>query len=164
MTILSLNTFSSIPLAPSDTDADTVPGENDGEQVRLCDPDAAADLPHLTPSSGSGLERILGIAPHPATVGRSDSAPSATLAYGSTGRDVKHLQHELNQWRAAHGLTPPLAEDGIFGPKTKNAVEAFQSANHSGMDRLLNNWKPDGIADASLQFQLRLANDLDSQT
>jgi len=46
----------------------------------------------------------------------------AILMKGSKGGDVKKLQGSLNKQKAK----PPLAEDGIFGPKTHEAVKAFQ--------------------------------------
>jgi peptidoglycan hydrolase-like protein with peptidoglycan-binding domain len=48
-----------------------------------------------------------------------------TLRRGSRGPAVEELQTKLNNV----GATPPLAADGIFGPLTKAAVVAFQSAN-----------------------------------
>lgn len=46
----------------------------------------------------------------------------AVLKKGSKGSDVKKLQNSLNKQKAK----PPLAEDGIFGPKTLEAVKTFQ--------------------------------------
>jgi putative peptidoglycan binding protein len=46
----------------------------------------------------------------------------AILKKGSKGSDVKKLQIQLNKLKAK----PKLAEDGIFGPKTLEAVKAFQ--------------------------------------
>lgn len=71
----------------------------------------------------------------------------AILMKGSKGSDVKKLQSSLNKQKAK----PPLAEDGIFGPKTLEAVKAFQKK----VDQ-----KPDGKAGdltlAALQFGAKL--------
>ncbi len=50
------------------------------------------------------------------------------VGLGSTGSAVKTLQTQLN----AKGANPQLAVDGIFGPKTLEAVLKFQRAN--GLD------------------------------
>ncbi|BAZ47432.1 peptidoglycan-binding protein [Nostoc ellipsosporum NOK] len=68
-----------------------------------------------------------------------------TLQLGSTGDDVKGVQKSLN----VHGFGP-LAEDGIFGPKTESAVKKYQS-NHG--------LTPDGIIGPKTWHQL----DLDAQ-
>ncbi len=59
----------------------------------------------------------------------SDPAPlyrqmfgDPNLQSGSTGAFVNNLQYYLN----FSGATPPLAVDGDFGPKTGDAVTAFQ--------------------------------------
>jgi Putative peptidoglycan binding domain len=62
--------------------------------------------------------------------------------------EVKEMQGQLNQWRARNGLEP-LKEDGIFGPKTKAAVEQFQEAN--GL-------KKDGIIGPNTRDRLALEN------
>jgi len=46
----------------------------------------------------------------------------AVLKKGSKGSEVKKLQASLNKNKAK----PPLAVDGIFGPKTLEAVKTFQ--------------------------------------
>ncbi len=48
-----------------------------------------------------------------------------TLSAGARGADVLFLQRLLNK----KGANPRLAEDEIFGPKTRHAVVAFQGAN-----------------------------------
>jgi peptidoglycan hydrolase-like protein with peptidoglycan-binding domain len=48
------------------------------------------------------------------------------LKYGMTNDDVRHVQVLLN---GLTQITPKLAEDGIFGPKTRNGVIAFQRDN-----------------------------------
>jgi peptidoglycan hydrolase-like protein with peptidoglycan-binding domain len=50
---------------------------------------------------------------------------------GSKGEDVRTVQHLLTQ----HGH--PVTVDGIFGPVTESAVEAFQSAHGLGSDGIV---------------------------
>ncbi len=45
---------------------------------------------------------------------------------GDTGQKVRHLQHMLSILSAYISDIPPVTEDGIFGPATKNAVIAAQ--------------------------------------
>ncbi|HMQ33657.1 MAG TPA: peptidoglycan-binding protein [Chloroflexaceae bacterium] len=69
------------------------------------------------------------------------SAPqglSPTVRYGSTGKGVRKLQQRLN----AAGAEPPLKVDGIFGPKTRAAVVAFQEGHADAEGQPL---EPDGI-------------------
>lgn len=54
------------------------------------------------------------------------------LRVGVRGADVQMLQKALNQ-----GLNLSLDTDGIFGPATKAAVEAFQRANNLLVDGLV---------------------------
>ena len=59
-----------------------------------------------------------------------------TLSAGSTGEDVRALQRLLNfhfplPWWA------PLAEDGIFGSKTRARILEFQSINHLLVDGIV---------------------------
>lgn len=58
-----------------------------------------------------------------------------TLAFGSTGPDVSHLQVKLNQ--NLPDAMPPLAVDGIFGPKTLGRVKEFQSINGLVVDGIV---------------------------
>jgi murein L,D-transpeptidase YcbB/YkuD len=52
-----------------------------------------------------------------------------TVAFGSGDREVvKLLQSKLNE----HGYS--LKKDGLFGPKTKAAVIAYQKKNHLAVD------------------------------
>ena len=51
------------------------------------------------------------------------------LSYGSTGEDVKKLQEALNAY-GKYGLKT----DGIYGTKTKAAVEKYQAANNLTKD------------------------------
>jgi len=47
------------------------------------------------------------------------------IRYGSTGNEVSYAQERLN----AHGATPPLAVDGIFGPLTRQATVGYQNSH-----------------------------------
>jgi len=58
-----------------------------------------------------------------------------TLFFGSTGPDVTQLQLRLNQ-RMPDAM-PPLAVDGIFGPKTLGRVKEFQAANGLDVDGIV---------------------------
>lgn len=51
------------------------------------------------------------------------------LSYGSTGEDVKKLQEALNAY-GDYGLDT----DGVYGTKTKEAVENYQAANNLTKD------------------------------
>lgn len=61
-----------------------------------------------------------------------------TLRFGSTGKGVKKLQQRLN----AAGAEPPLKVDGVFGPKTRAAVVAFQEGHSDLAGEPL---APDGV-------------------
>ena len=48
------------------------------------------------------------------------------LRSGSVGEAVRTIQNQLNTISGNYPRIPRLSEDGIFGPRTKNAVEIFQ--------------------------------------
>jgi peptidoglycan hydrolase-like protein with peptidoglycan-binding domain len=48
----------------------------------------------------------------------------SVMMKGHSGQGVQDLQRILNQM----GANPPLAEDGLFGPKTEAALVAFQKS------------------------------------
>jgi peptidoglycan hydrolase-like protein with peptidoglycan-binding domain len=75
------------------------------------------------------------------------------LGKGNVGKPVQTLQKQLNEWRVANGQTP-IKEDGIFGPKTEEAVKEFQTA--AGL-------KPDGLAGPNTKARLELENSADFQ-
>ena len=58
-------------------------------------------------------------------VGISWQAP-ASLQSGSSGQSVRQLQYMLNVVSQFVNSIPTVAEDGIFGEATQNAVRAFQ--------------------------------------
>lgn len=65
------------------------------------------------------------------------------LRLGDKGDDVRELQVRLNLL----GARPPLVEDGLFGPGTRNAV--LQAQVRSGQEQT-------GVADADLYAAVRL--------
>lgn len=58
--------------------------------------------------------------------GVPSSWPGYDLTVGSSGAKVKQMQEQLNVISANYPLIPKVAADGIFGQKTKEAVEVFQ--------------------------------------
>jgi len=52
------------------------------------------------------------------------SVETSTLYWGSTGDDVREVQRRLNNWGYYDGTV-----DGIYGPKTFQAVKDFQAKN-----------------------------------
>jgi peptidoglycan hydrolase-like protein with peptidoglycan-binding domain len=62
-----------------------------------------------------------------------DGGPMPLLAQGSTGGVVRRLQTVLTNG-PGQGGTPPPGIDGIFGPRTKACVEAFQRWGHVSVD------------------------------
>lgn len=52
------------------------------------------------------------------------------LKQGAKGDDVKELQEKLN----AAGMQPPLVVDGVYGPKTAEAVKWYQEKNGLTVD------------------------------
>lgn len=49
-----------------------------------------------------------------------------TLRVGSSGEKVRQMQNQLNVIADAYPLIPKIAVDGIFGPRTEEAVKTFQ--------------------------------------
>lgn len=54
------------------------------------------------------------------------SFPGFDLTVGSTGEPVKTIQEQLNRIAKNYPLIPKSALDGVFGDRTKVAVETFQ--------------------------------------
>lgn len=69
-------------------------------------------------------------------------AKSALSYYGSTGQEVKNIQYRLRSWGYYSGSI-----DGVYGPRTYDAVRYFQSKN--GL-------KVDGVAGAQTLAALGL--------
>ena len=74
------------------------------------------------------------------------SYPGYPLREGSVGEDVVVLQTMLNRVGRSYPAIPAVSPvDGIFGPKTRQAVEAFQR---------IFSLTPDGIAGKATWYQL----------
>lgn len=58
--------------------------------------------------------------------GVPSSWPGYTLSIGSSGSDVRTIQNQLNVISGAYPRIPRVAEDGIYGPATAEAVRTFQ--------------------------------------
>lgn len=63
----------------------------------------------------------------PEISGVPSSWPGYTLSNGSSGDKVLQIQEELNVIAGAYPLIPEIEEDGIYGPRTAEAVRVFQS-------------------------------------
>ena len=76
------------------------------------------------------------------------------LKRGDTGSDVSGLQLALKKYNPGPGVpTDPGPVDGAFGPKTENAVRAYQSAHGVVIDGIVGDqtwWVPAGAAGATL--------------
>lgn len=55
------------------------------------------------------------------------SWPGYNLDTGASGSKVMQMQEQLNAIAAVYSKIPTIDADGIFGPRTKEAVRAFQS-------------------------------------
>lgn len=58
------------------------------------------------------------------------SFPGTTLQIGSTGKDVRVIQDQLNSISNKFPLIPKLKVDGIYGEQTASAVKTFQEIFH----------------------------------
>jgi peptidoglycan hydrolase-like protein with peptidoglycan-binding domain len=58
--------------------------------------------------------------------GIPSSWPGYDLTVGSSGPKILQMQQQLNRIAQNYPAIPKIAEDGIFGPKTENAVKVFQ--------------------------------------
>jgi len=59
--------------------------------------------------------------------GVPSSWPGTELTIGSTGSKVRQMQEQLNRIARAYPALPTITADGIYGPRTQEAVEKFQS-------------------------------------
>lgn len=58
--------------------------------------------------------------------GVPSSFPGETLQEGSRGEAVRQMQEQLNAIANVYYVVPNIAADGIYGPRTADAVRAFQ--------------------------------------
>lgn len=58
--------------------------------------------------------------------GVPSSWPGYNLQVGSSGDKVRQMQQQLNVISDSYPLIPKIAVDGVFGPKTEEAVKTFQ--------------------------------------
>lgn len=58
--------------------------------------------------------------------GVPSSFPGEALTEGSRGEAVRQMQEQLNAIADVYYVVPNIAADGIFGPRTAEAVRAFQ--------------------------------------
>ncbi|GHV13347.1 peptidoglycan-binding protein [Clostridia bacterium] len=74
--------------------------------------------------------------------GVPSSFPGVTLRRGSSGKNVRVVQEELNAIAKNYPLIPKVKADGIFGPGTENAVKVFQQVFKLPQDGLVgfNTW------------------------
>jgi peptidoglycan hydrolase-like protein with peptidoglycan-binding domain len=66
-----------------------------------------------------------------------DGRPMPLLQAGSTGEVVSSLQRLLTNGAAGQWNTPPQGIDGVFGPRTKASVEAFQDWGGVAVDGIV---------------------------
>ena len=55
------------------------------------------------------------------------SWPGYNIGIGSSGQNVYQIQKQLARIAKAYPAIPSIVPDGIYGPKTKEAVEKFQA-------------------------------------
>ena len=60
--------------------------------------------------------------------------PGRPVRAGDSGEEVRYIQNALNPVRRGAKEIPPLDVDGMFGPRTENAVKAFQKYYGLGVD------------------------------
>lgn len=58
--------------------------------------------------------------------GVPSSYPGTPLRQGDSGEKVRQIQRQLNVVSNGYPLIPKIAEDGVFGPATEEAVRTFQ--------------------------------------
>lgn len=58
--------------------------------------------------------------------GIPSSYPGSPLRLGDFGEKVRQMQRQLNGISNGYPLIPKIAEDGVFGPATEQAVKTFQ--------------------------------------
>lgn len=73
------------------------------------------------------------------------SFPDETLSQGSSGEYVRQLQEQMNAIADVYYVIPNVAADGIYGPRTAEAVRAFQQQF---------NLTPNGIVDFTTWYKI----------
>ena len=74
------------------------------------------------------------------------SYPGSPLRRGSSGRDVRTVQQQLNRIRVNYPAIPAInTVDGVFGTETENAVKAFQR---------IFDLTPDGVVGKSTWYRI----------
>lgn len=66
-----------------------------------------------------------------------DGAPMPRLSAGSSGDAVRRLQQVLVDGAQGHWTVTPQEVDGMFGPRTRASVEAFQRFVGIGVDGIV---------------------------
>ncbi|MCH5252970.1 MAG: peptidoglycan-binding protein [Lachnospiraceae bacterium] len=69
--------------------------------------------------------------------GIPSSWPGTNLVVGSSGDKVRQMQRQLNVIAGAYPLIPTIAVDGIFGPRTEEAVKTFQKVFNLTQDGIV---------------------------
>lgn len=77
--------------------------------------------------------------------GIPSSYPGAALRVGSRGNSVRTIQQQLNVISGAYPRIPKVAEDGIFGSGTEDAVTEFQR---------IFNLTPDGVVGFNTWYKI----------
>lgn len=77
--------------------------------------------------------------------GIPSSYPGAALRVGSRGNSVRAIQEQLNVISNAYPRIPKVAEDGIFGQGTEDAVRTFQE---------IFNLTPDGVVGFNTWYKI----------
>ena len=74
----------------------------------------------------TGLLRLSELYSEGQTFYEIDLQHSDNISLGQTGTQVRVLQYMLSLFSQFDSEIPPVTQDGIFGPDTRSAVEAFQ--------------------------------------
>ena len=86
-----------------------------------------SDLYINTAAASDVYKRQLYINTAEAISGIPASWPGEDLVIGSSGNKVRQIQEQLDAVATVYSAVPRIAADGIYGPATARAVEAFQS-------------------------------------